>query len=131
MTGLNGAVRTDVKSGISTIFLFTGIANPYPLEEHLKTLCLQLEIFRFADHHTYSVNDIQKILNKFDAHLSTNKILVTTEKDMMRLQSPDIAQMLTDYPVCYVPVEVVPDKHDKDSFNKLILDYVRKNQRNR
>lgn len=131
LTGPDCSSRADMKPGISTIFLFTGIANPYPLEEHLKKLCLQLETRRFADHHRYSLNDIQKILNNFDAHLSTNKILVTTEKDMMRLRSPEIMQLLSDYPVCYVPVEVVPDKHDKDSFHKLILDYVRKNQRNR
>jgi tetraacyldisaccharide 4'-kinase len=130
LTSFVGNLQSEKKPEYATIFLFTGIANPYPLEDHLKPYCLRLETIRFPDHHNYTVSDIQKILNNFDAHLSTNKILVTTEKDMMRLQSPQLKNMMASYPVFYVPIQVVPDKHDKEKLNKIIIEYVKQNQRN-
>lgn len=131
ITSFDQSVQLDPKDHFATIFLFTGIANPYPLEEHLKPRCLNIEKLKFPDHHIYSVNDIQKILNIFDAHLSTNKIIVTTEKDKMRLQSAEIKNLLSTYPVFYVPIQVTPHKQDKEKFNKIIITYVSKNQRNK
>lgn len=130
MVAFNETDQPDPKIIYATIFLFTGIANPYPLEEHLKKRCLHLEKVKFPDHYSYTPGDIQKILNIFDAHLSTNKIIVTTEKDKMRLQSAEIKDLLSGYPVFYVPIQVTPHKQDKEKFNKIIINYVNKNQRN-
>ena len=116
-----------LKNELATIFLITGIANPYPLEEHLRTKCLRLETFKFRDHHRYSVTDIQKILNNFDAHLSTNKIIITTEKDVMRLNSPEILNLMKGYPVYYIPIQIEPVKDNRTEFDHLILQYVSKN----
>ncbi len=127
LTEINKDNQIVTKPLFSTIFLLTGIANPYPLEEHLKSISLQIETFHFADHHSYSDYDIKKILYNFDAHLSTNKIIVTTEKDTMRLQSNEILKLISDYPVFYVPIKVEPDKNDKNELHQIITEYVRKN----
>ncbi len=127
---LTNESTVELKPDETTVFLFTGIANPKPLEEYLRSCCQNLIHASFPDHHAYTMHEIQKILNNFDAHFSTNKMLVTTEKDMMRLQNHEIRQQIAQYPVFCIPVSVVPDINDKENFNKLILDYVRKNQRN-
>ncbi len=119
------------KSTYSTIFLLTGIANPYPLKEHIKSFCLNLELYIFPDHHQFSIKDIQKLIHDFNSHLSTNKIIVTTEKDLIRLQSSEHSNLLSAYPVFYIPIRVEPDKTDKEQFNKLIINYVSSNQRNK
>jgi len=119
------------KKTYSTIFMLTGIANPYPLREHLRSLCINMETYKFPDHHMFTTCDIKKLIKDFDSHLSTNKIIVTTEKDMIRLQSPKISALLSGYPIYYIPIEVKPDKNDKEKFDNYILDYVKKNKRNK
>lgn len=58
--------------------LVTGIANPKPMVEYLTGLKLKFEHLSFADHHHFSVSEISK--------LDEEKIILTTEKDFMRLK---------------------------------------------
>lgn len=107
-----------------TIFSITGIANPFHFEEKLKTMCSHLKTFRFQDHHPFSSSDIQKILNKFDNHFSTNKIIVTTEKDAMRLKKTEFSDILKHYPIYYLPITIDFNANEKQIFDNLILRYV-------
>lgn len=59
------------------VALVTGIANPTPMVDYLNSLKLKFEHFSFPDHHNFSESEIQK--------LDAQKILLTTEKDFMRL----------------------------------------------
>ncbi|MCD4682434.1 MAG: tetraacyldisaccharide 4'-kinase [Bacteroidales bacterium] len=120
----------DPKSKYYKILLFAGIANSYPLEFYLKNLCDELETVIFPDHHQYKAKDITRIVEIFDNIVTQNKIIVTTEKDTMRLQKPELMKIFRNYPVCYVPIEIVFHKDDKQRFNKQIIDYVKKNTRN-
>lgn len=119
----------DNKKKYSTILLVAGIANSYPLEFFLKNLCIELEIIKFPDHHQYNKKDITRILETFDRILSQNKIIVTTEKDAMRLLNPEFIKMLKHYPVCYVPIEIKFHKEDKIKFDNQIIKYVKENSR--
>ncbi len=58
--------------------LVTGIANPKPLVEFLKTQNLNFDHKSYGDHHNFLSEEI------FD--LEKQDILLTTEKDFMRLQ---------------------------------------------
>lgn len=115
----------------NTILLVAGIANPYPLEDHLKSMCSDLITVTFPDHHNYTVDDIAMIKKKFDDIFTKNKIIVTTEKDYMRLKSPDIWDLIVNLPIHYVPIEVELHDEGKKEFDRQILDYVAKNRRNR
>lgn len=110
--------------------MLTGIANTYPLEEHLMKYCDQLEKLAFPDHHEYTLKDVEKIVDVFDNLLSTNKIIVTTEKDAMRLIRPEFIKLLKHFPVFYVPIQIAFHKESRKEFNKQILDYVKENRRN-
>jgi tetraacyldisaccharide 4'-kinase len=114
----------------ATILMLTGIANTYPLEEHLMKYCDQLEKLSFPDHHQYTLKDVEKIVDVFDNLLSKNKIIVTTEKDAMRLIRPEFLKLLKHFPVFYVPIEIAFHKEGRKEFNKQILDYVKENRRN-
>ncbi|NOX48610.1 MAG: tetraacyldisaccharide 4'-kinase [Chlorobi bacterium] len=117
-------------SRFAMILMFAGIANTYPLEDHLKKFCGQLETLIFPDHHQYVLKDVEKIVNIFDNLLSKNKIIVTTEKDAMRLIRPEFIKILKHFPVFYVPIEIEFHKEGRKEFNKQILDYVKENRRN-
>ncbi len=113
------------------ILLVAGIANPYPLEEHLKRSCIDLESCMFPDHHNYKREDLRMIREKFCNIVGKNKIIVTTEKDRMKLEVPELRDIIKDLPVFYQPVEVDFFKEDKAWFDKQILEYAGKDQRKR
>ncbi len=115
----------------SAILLFAGIANTYPIEEYLYPLCHDLTIVKFADHHPYSENDLDRIKRNFDDLYGPNKLLVTTEKDAMRLLQPKLCAIAQKLPVYYLPMEVEFHGEDKQAFDEQILNYVRTNQRER
>lgn len=107
-----------------TIFLVTGIANPVPLGEHLKRQCTFLKEFRFSDHHQFTITDLHKIKDKFNATYSQTKAIVTTEKDTMRLRKPELIEVFKNIPVYYVPIEVDFHHEDKKGFDKMVLDFM-------
>ena len=62
----------------TSMALVTGIANPQPLVEHLKECGLEFVHLKYADHHYFSKNDLEKF-KKFE-------VVLTTEKDFSRLE---------------------------------------------
>lgn len=115
----------------SHILLFAGIANPYPLQDQLQKYCNELTTIQFSDHHQYTLADLEWIDKKFNDLYSRNKLLVTTEKDAMRLINPEIMEKAVQLPVHYLPIEVDFHNGDKSDFDEQILKYVNKNQRER
>lgn len=73
-------------SNYTTVLLVTGIAKPKPLEKHLKQF-YEVETLVFPDHHQFTPSDVMKIHTKFDTFAPQNTIIVTTEKDFVRLES--------------------------------------------
>lgn len=115
-------------TGLNTILMFSGIANSYPFQEYLKTKCSELIVLEFPDHHKYSRKDIGKIIDTYKDIFSMKKAILTTEKDAMRLIKSRLMDHLKDYPVFYVPINIVFQDKEKNAFNKLVLDYVRKDK---
>ncbi|MDP4292321.1 MAG: tetraacyldisaccharide 4'-kinase, partial [Bacteroidota bacterium] len=109
---------------INTVVLFAGIANPYPLEQYLKRLCSELVVVYFKDHHQFSDNDINTIISTYNDQFSKRKVLITTEKDAMRLHESSLKQMLKEIPIYYIPIEISFHFKEKGKFDKLITDFV-------
>lgn len=101
------------------ILLITGIANPKPLLNHLSKFSQRVKHLKFRDHHNFSDADIKNILAEYKK-LGEYKLILTTEKDYVRLKTFDYLRDL----VYYWPINVNIDK--KEEFNQIILDYVRK-----
>lgn len=109
------------------VVAFTGIGNPGPMLTYLKEYSADVIHIPFADHHNYTEADLRMIADKFHAIEGGNKILVTTEKDAMRLLKPDLVNMANKLPLYILPIEV--DFKDKtQEFNETILNYVRTNK---
>ncbi len=67
------------------ILLVTGIANPSHLIEFLESKNCKLHHLKFPDHHPFSGKDIKMIQSEFNRISSDKKLLLTTEKDYVRL----------------------------------------------
>ena len=121
----------DILEKPINILLFTGIADDYPLQEEVRRRCSSLTVKKFPDHHKYTIKDLEILRKQFDDLPTKKKILITTEKDMMRLRTPELSTFLKNLPLFYLPIEINFHEKDKQIFDKLILDYVGQNQRNR
>ncbi|MFZ2430489.1 MAG: tetraacyldisaccharide 4'-kinase [Lutibacter sp.] len=67
------------------ILLVTGIANPKPLTDYLKSKKLNFKHLKYTDHHHFSLNDLGEINLAYESLSATNKIILTTEKDYVRI----------------------------------------------
>jgi len=108
------------------IVMFSGVANAYPLQEYLKSICNELTVIEFDDHHDYTVKDIEKITREYESIISKDKVIFTTEKDAMRLETEEFSGFLEKLPVYYIPVRIKFHDCDEVRFDKLILEYVQK-----
>ena len=112
----------------TTVFLLTGIANAQPLLQHLRGLTRHIVHHNYPDHHPFTLKNITKLAAEFEACASQKKIIVTTEKDAQRLESPWFKQALPAMgkpPVFVVPIRVEFLNGGGRQFDQLIFDYVR------
>ena len=112
------------------VLLVTGIASTKPLEDMLSKKTYNLHTFYFPDHHFYNKDDIKAIDKRF-AELPEDKIVITTEKDAVRLQAlPYLSDELKEK-LFYLPINVsFLEDTDNESFNKKIINHVRNYQKN-
>ena len=88
--------------------LVTGIADPTPLVNHLKSQDFNFEHLNFGDHHNFSSKEIAVIQSK--------KLIITTEKDYMRLKTRVKNNLY------YLPIEV--KLNNQEMFESLIKNYL-------
>lgn len=126
LTSLCGAdqLRLSAVKPNTSIFLLTGIANPYPLVDKLKCISGKLVHHDYPDHHPFTTKNILKLVADFEASTSKDKIIITTEKDAQRLQLAAIQELLAKLPVYYLPVQAKIHSPDVKQFNNLIQIYV-------
>lgn len=113
--------KTNIGS-TTDLLLVTGIANPKPLMSFIEKHVHSYEMLRFADHHIFTSTDLKDIKKQFAKLPDTNRLIVTTEKDGVRLE-----KFRTDF--SDFPVYVLPVKHsflfgEGAAFDKIVLDFV-------
>jgi tetraacyldisaccharide 4'-kinase len=126
----------DQQRGISSqsentsIVLVTGIANPKPLSEYLQNRFSEIIHLSYGDHHRFTEKNIENITGAWNRIKSGSKYVITTEKDAARLREfTNIAEPVRSA-LFYIPLGINFLNDDKDEFDNLIVDYVRKNKRN-
>ena len=95
------------------VLLVTGIANPKPFETYICQYAASVQTLIFPDHHTFSENDIISITEK----LNDNRILLTTEKDAVRLQKMKVTETMAKRSY-YMPIDVkfADDENERNNF---------------
>lgn len=72
-------------TGSDSAMIITGIANPRGFVRHFKSYPFKKKIYHFPDHHDFTREDIENIEQKFNILPGQHKIILTTEKDAVRL----------------------------------------------
>nr|WP_314897140.1 tetraacyldisaccharide 4'-kinase [uncultured Flavobacterium sp.] len=113
----NKKIKVDEIKSLDKV-LVAGIAKPEPFFAYLKNIndtCLS-----FLDHHNFTDKDILEIKN-----LAQNNIIITTEKDYVRLKGS-----LPNEQLFYLPIKS-SFISGSENFDKTILNYVETSTKNR
>lgn len=86
----------------STCLLVCGIANPKHLMDYLTSHIKSYDMIRYADHHIFSSDDLKDLKKQFGKLTGNGKIVITTEKDAVRLYK--YRSDLEDFPLYVLPI---------------------------
>lgn len=111
--------RTDAKP--SHALLVTGIADPEPLVRYVRAVWGEVKHMAFPDHHAFTTADIAKLAGAFAtfARPENEGLIVTTEKDAVRLLPMIKGSALEQVPIAVVPVKAVI-LNDPNGFHALL-----------
>lgn len=112
------------------IILLTGIADNTQIKNYLEEVNSKIiEEIEKADHYNFMNKDIDLIINIYNSHIDKNPIIITTEKDAVKLRE------FTEFNEKNIPIFVLPitvnliySNLKTQSFEQILLDDVRKNK---
>lgn len=105
------------------VFLFSGIADPAPFHDFAHTRWNVYGVKVYKDHHTYTSRDVSDIADMIQGSGHKKKMLLTTEKDAVKLKNNPEMALLHDLPVFYLPVRMVFIDNGPE-FEQLILEQI-------
>lgn len=88
------------------VLLVTGIAHADYLAQHLEPRVGSVTHIEYEDHHYFEETELFQIQNRFKNLESGRKLILTTEKDAMRLELHRSRIMELQLPIFVLPVEV-------------------------
>ena len=106
----------------SDVLLVCGIANPKPLKDFLTSQVHTYDMLRYPDHHIFNIDDLQEIKKQFEKIQSQNKIILTTEKDGVRLTK--FENELNDFPLYVIPIEHTFMFNEKEKFDGQVVTFI-------
>jgi tetraacyldisaccharide 4'-kinase len=104
------------------ILLVCGIANPKPLKEYLLHHAAVYYQKDYSDHHIFSIDDLEEIIQEFNDIDATEKFILTTEKDAVRLHK--FQDALTQLPLYVIPIQHQFLFNEELVFNQLVINFI-------
>jgi tetraacyldisaccharide 4'-kinase len=110
------------------VLLVSGIANPRPLERWLESNHHAYHLMKYGDHHIFTIDDLKEIERRFGSIDAAKKIILTTEKDAVRLEKFKSR-------VASLPMFVIPVRHrflfeEEPAFMTRVVEYIQQFKRN-
>lgn len=105
------------------ILLVTGIANPQPLKDLVMDHSETYYMLHYPDHHIFTIDDWKDIKKRFDKIEAEKKIILTTEKDAVRLSK--FGEQLNNVPLYVIPLQHHFLFNEEAKFISLIKNYIK------
>ena len=106
----------------------TGIASPYTFEVYLKNYVKEMVSLNYSDHHNFSESDLKRIEKEFEKIENKQKIILTTEKDAVRLMNDShFPKSLMRY-IYYVPLYVKFLREEGADFDEKLFEHLELNK---
>jgi tetraacyldisaccharide 4'-kinase len=114
-----------------SFLLIAGLANPSGLLDYLRKYTSDLHPLIYPDHHHFTDKNRYEIKKAFEGIKNENKLIITSEKDAMRLMNnPNFPEELKAF-IFYLPIEVVFNLEQESLFIQNIEEHVKNFARNR
>jgi len=104
------------------VLLVTGIANPEQLKKYLLNNSNIYYEISYSDHYIFTIDDLNEIMRRFNEIKAHNKIILTTEKDAVRLVK--FQQELAHLPFYVLPIEPKFLFDEEKKFNHMITGFI-------
>jgi tetraacyldisaccharide 4'-kinase len=119
----NTSERITLDNGID-IILLSAIASTDYVMNYLSEKVKSIYEIEYEDHHHFNNYDIERIIKVYSGLSNDRKIIITTEKDAMRLEPFMKSLYDQKIPVYILPVKVVFHDEDKVGFDIDIKSYL-------
>lgn len=123
-------LRPDLRRPLdldTDVLLVSAIANTDYLLQYLKNSVKSAQTLEFEDHHFFKEDELNDMLRRFNRLTGRNKIILTTEKDAMRLVLHQEFFWKNQLPIYVLPVEVEFCDDDERGFQeevkRMLLDF--------
>lgn len=108
-----------------SILAVAGIDNPRPFIRHLKSYLPKVRVNIFSDHHNFTRKDFELLLNRYKTMKGKNRILITTEKDAVRMAASPYFPPELRSATYYLPVKVEFSDHGNQVFSQALVRLIR------
>ena len=101
----NPSQRIKLKEA-EDVILVSAIANTDYMEEYLESFNCNLHYIQYEDHHYFTEHEVSQIKSRFDEIEGTKKIILSSEKDCMRLDLHRDFLLKNKLPIFAIPIKV-------------------------
>jgi tetraacyldisaccharide 4'-kinase len=106
------------------VILLSAIANTEYLVQYLEKEVNDIFEMEFTDHHIFDKIDIEQMLKVYQNTSGERKIILTTEKDAMRLELHKESLKANNVPVFILPVKVRFHDSDGSDFDNMVKSFL-------
>lgn len=117
----------DLKEDTS-VLLLTGIAKPQPFVKKVCEYFSDILHHSYGDHHQFSEKNMRKLVSDFNQLKGKEKIIITTQKDAVRLRADEYRAFINPLPIYEWPIETAFHNNETANFDNDILKYVKKHK---
>ncbi|GAP72100.1 tetraacyldisaccharide 4'-kinase [Candidatus Symbiothrix dinenymphae] len=108
-----------------SLLMLAGLAQPEDMETYLQAYTADLQTLIFSDHHAFSKKDFEHIAAKQAAIRNDKKLIITSEKDAMRLMDNPFMPENLKSQLYYLPIRVAfSNKQDEELFVHKIEEHI-------
>jgi tetraacyldisaccharide 4'-kinase len=108
-----------------SLLAVAGIGNPRPFVRHLKSFKANVKVNIFPDHHNFTRKDIELLRARYNSMKGRNRIIITTEKDAVRIACNPYFPHDLKAVIFYLPIEVEFMNYGDLSLENCIRKYIK------
>ena len=116
-------VAGPVQNDFTAVIALAGLADNGPFFTFCQQQFEVVDTFSFSDHYAYKPEDAGQILEVLGQEKGQHTVLLTTEKDSVKLKSLAATEMWSKIPIFALPIQVALDPSQQE----LLLQRLRKN----
>ncbi|MCH7403016.1 tetraacyldisaccharide 4'-kinase [Belliella kenyensis] len=113
----------DLLESKSDVITVSGIANDTLFKNEASRIFQVKHTFSYTDHHHYTLKDINKIAQK--CREFPNSVILTTEKDAVKLKAPIFRDYLAEIPIFAWPITIDIQREDKAFIKNTIINIIK------